>query len=437
MADGAAILEEIRAEDVRTVDFRFTDLRGQWQHVGVAAGAVDEALLEQGVMFDGSALAGWRDISQSDMLLKPDLATAVLDPFSAQPTLILICNVAEPTTGLGYERCPRSVAERAEAHLAASGAAERILIAAQAEFCVFDDVRFAIATNEAFFRVDSEEGRYNSGTRYDVGNSGHRPRPGAPLVVPPIEYMADLRAEMTTMLATMGLDPRQQHHDTAASQNTIAIGPDGLVRSADRTQIYKYVVCSVAHSYGKSATFLPKPQAFEPGSGLQVQQALWRGDRALFAGQGYADVSDACLHYIGGILHHARALNAFTNPTTNSYRRLAPGGGAPRQLAYAALNRSAAIRLHRAAARSGRGHGPQPVRPAARRDRGAADRVRNARAGARRARSGPRLSHRARGVHRRPDRCPHRAQARRDRGGQAGPPSGRVPALLFGLRRTA
>jgi glutamine synthetase len=345
MADVAAILERIRAEEVRTVDFRFTDLRGQWQHVAVAAGAVDEALLERGVMFDGSAVAGWRDVSQSDMLLKPDLATAVSDPFSAQPGLILICTVAEPTTGLGYERCPRSVAERAETHLAASGLAERILVAPQAEFCVFDDVRFAVATNEAFFRVDSEEGGYNSGTRYDVGNSGHRPHAGAPLVVPPIEYMADLRAEMATMLATMGLDPRQQHHDTAASQSTIAIGPAGLVRSADRMQIYKYVVRSVAHSYGKSATFLPKPMAFEPGSGLQVQQALWRGDRPVFAGQGYGDVSDECLHYIGGILHHARALNAFTNPTSNSYRRLAPGAGAPRQLAYAALNRSAAIRL--------------------------------------------------------------------------------------------
>jgi glutamine synthetase len=345
MADASAILEQIQSDDVRTVDFRFTDLRGQWQHVAVAAGAVSEALLERGVMFDGSAIAGWRDVSQSDMLLKPDLATAVADPFSAQPSLILISDVAEPTTGLGYERCPRSVSERAEAHLAASGAAERILIAPQAEFCVFDDVRFAIAGNEAFFRVDSEEGAYNSGTRYDVGNSGHRPRPGAPLAVPPIEHMADLRAEISTMLATMGLDPRQQHHDTAASQSTIAIGADGLVRSADRLQIYKYVVHSVAHSYGKSATFLPKPMAFEPGSGLHVQQALWRAERPLFAGQGYADVSDDCLHYIGGILHHARALNAFTNPTTNSYRRLAPGGGAPRQLAYAALNRSAAIRL--------------------------------------------------------------------------------------------
>lgn len=345
MADAAAILEQIQANDVRTVDFRFTDLRGQWQHVAVAAGGVSDKLLERGVMFDGSALAGWRDVSQSDMLLKPDLATAVLDPFSAQPSLILFCDVAEPTTGLGYERCPRALAERAEAHLTTSGIAERILIAPQAEFCVFDDVRFAIAANEAFFRVDSEEGAYNSGTRYDVGNGGHRPRPGAPLAVPPIEHMADLRAEIATMLATMGLDPRQQHHDTAAGQSTIAIGPDGLVRSADRLQVYKYVVHNVAHSYGKSATFLPKPVAFEPGSGLHLQQSLWRGERSLFAGQGYADVSDDCLHYIGGILHHARALNAFTNPTTNSYRRLAPGGGAPRQLAYAALNRSAAIRL--------------------------------------------------------------------------------------------
>jgi glutamine synthetase len=345
MADAAAILEQIQANDVRTVDFRFTDLRGQWQHVSVAAGGISDKLLERGVMFDGSALAGWRDVSQSDMLLKPDLATAVLDPFSAQPSLILFCDVAEPTTGLGYERCPRALAERAEAHLTTSEIAERILIAPQAEFCVFDDVRFAVAANEAFFRVDSEEGAYNSGTRYDVGNAGHRLRPGAPLAVPPIEHMADLRAEIATMLATMGLDPRQQHHDTAAGQSTIAIGPDGLVRSADRLQIYKYVVHSVAHSYGKSATFLPKPVAFEPGSGLHLQQSLWRGERPLFAGQGYADVSDDCLHYIGGILHHARALNAFTNPTTNSYRRLAPGGGAPRQLAYAALNRSAAIRL--------------------------------------------------------------------------------------------
>ena len=323
MADGTAILEQIRAGG--RADGRFPVHRPArpWQHIGVAAGAVDEALLEHGVMFDGSALAGWRDVSQSDMLLKPDLATAVLDPFSAQPSLILIYNVAEPTTGLGYERCPRSVAERAEAHLAASGVAERILIAAQDEFCVFDDVRFAIATNEAFFRVDSEEGRYNPGTRYDVGNSGHRPRPGAPLAVPPIEYMADLRAEMATMLATMGLDPRQQHHDTAASQNTIAIGADGLVRSADRRRFT---------STSCAAWRIPTARA------RRSCRSRWRSSparacrssRRCGAPTGHCSPARAsgrerrCLHYIGGILHHARALNAFTNPTTNSYRRLAP-----------------------------------------------------------------------------------------------------------------
>ena len=362
--------------------------------------------------------------------------------------------MAEPTTALGYERCPRSVAEQAEAHLAVERRCGAILVAPQAEFCVFDDVRFAIAANEAFFRVDSEEGPYNSGTRFDVGNSGHRPRPGAPLVVPPIEYMADLRAEMATMLATMGLDPRQQHHDTAASQNTIAIGADGLVRSADRMQIYKYVVCSVAHSYGKSATFLPKPMAFEPGSGLHIQQALWRGDRPVFAGQGYADVSDDCLHYIGSILHHARALNAFTNPTTNSYRRLAPGGGAPRQLAYAALNRSAAIRLpfaaqatdkrierasparrqslscvcraahgrarrHRAPARSGRGDGSQPVRFAAEIDELPTVCGTSSRRSRRSIGTAEFLTETVfRG---KPDRRPHHPQARRDRGGQRVP----------------
>ena len=268
MADMAAILEQIRADDVRTVDFRFTDLRGQWQHMGVAAGAVDGALLEHGVMFDGSALAGWRDVSQSDMLLKPDLATAVSDPFSAQPSLILICNVAEPTTGLGYERCPRSLAERAEAHLAVSGVAERILIAAQAEFCVFDDVRFATATNEAFFRVDAEEGAYNSGTRYDVGNRGHRPRPGAPLACRRSNTWPTCAPKSRPCSPPWACDPRQQHHDTAAARTPSRSGPTAWCAAQTGLQIYKYVVCSVAHSYGKSATFLPKPLAFEPGSGL-------------------------------------------------------------------------------------------------------------------------------------------------------------------------
>jgi len=345
MTDAKAVVERLQSEAVQTVDVRFTDLRGQWQHLGLAARSVTPALLEQGVMFDGSAIAGWRDVSQSDMLLRPDLDTAVLDPFSAQPCLILICNVAEPATGLGYERCPRSVAERAEAHLVASGLADSAQIAPQAEFFLFDDVRFASAVQEAFWRVDAEEGPYNSGTRYEAGNRGHRPQSGAPLAVPPVDQGADLRAEMVSVLATMGLDALLQHHDTAPSQHELSLGFGGLRTSADRLQIYKYVVHNVASSYGKTATFMPKPMAFQPGSGLQIQQALWHGDKPLFAGQGYADLSEACLHYIGGILHHARALNALTNPTTNSYRRLVQGGGAPRQLAYAALNRSAAVRL--------------------------------------------------------------------------------------------
>ena len=345
MSDAQAVLDLIRREDVKTVDFRFTDLRGQWQHIGLPAPAVTQAVLEQGVMFDGSAIAGWRDVSQSDMLLKPDLESAELDPFSAQPSLILIANVAEPSTGLGYERCPRSVAERAEAHLAATGVADDAQIAPQAEFFVFDDVRFEVAVQKGCWQVDSEEGPYNSGTRYEVGNRGHRPQSGAPLAVPPVDQMADLRAEMAAMLATMGLETLRHHHDTAPSQHQLSLGYRSLRTSADRLQIYKYVVHSVASSYGKTATFMPKPMAFQLGSGLQIQQALWREGRPVFAGQGYADLSEVCLHYIGGILHHARALNAFTNPTTNSYRRLVRGGGAPRQLAYAALNRSAAIRL--------------------------------------------------------------------------------------------
>lgn len=344
-ADAQAILEQIERDGVQTVDFRFTDLRGRWQHYGFAARSLSAAILEEGVMFDGSAIAGWRDVSQSDMMLLPDLSTAVLDPFSAQPSLIIGCIVAEPGTGIGYQRCPRSVAARAEAHLAATGVADTARVAPQAEFCVFDDVRFEVGVNQATWRVDSEEGPYNSGTVYEVGNIGHRLQPGAPLAVPPADHMADLRAEMAAMLATMGLTVRQHQHDTAPGQNQISIDPDSLLASADRLQIYKYVVHSVASSYGKTATFLPKPMAFEPGSGLQIHQALWHKGRPVFAGRGYGDLSELCLHYIGGILQHAHALNAFTNPTTNSYRRLAPGGGAPRQLAYASLNRSAAVRL--------------------------------------------------------------------------------------------
>jgi glutamine synthetase len=346
MADAQGVLDLLEREGVGTVDFRFTDLRGRWHHLGYARSTVDARLLEEGVLFDGSAIPGWRDVAQSDMLLKPDLASAVLDPFSAQPALILVCDVADPQTGLGYERCPRSVAHRLQAHLATSSAADRALIAHQAEFFVFDDARFAVASEAASFRVDAEEGPWNAATRYEVGNRGHRPQArGAPLVTPPLDHAADIRAEMAAMLEQMGLAGLHHHHDTAPAQSQIACAAAELLHSADQLQIYKYVVHNVANSYGKTATFMPKPLAHEPGSGMQIQAALWRGDKPVFAGQGYADLSEQCLHFIGGILHHGRALNALLNPTTNSYRRLVPGEGAPRQLAYAALNRSAAVRL--------------------------------------------------------------------------------------------
>jgi glutamine synthetase len=346
MSDPTTILETIEREGVQTVDLRFTDLRGHWRHISCPPGAVDETMLAEGALFDGSAIAGWRDASQSDMLLKPDLARPVLDPFSAQPSLILLCDVAEPGTGLGYERCPRSLARRAVAHLARSGLADEARVGHQAEFFVFDDVRFTVDEHEVACRVDAEEGPYNSGTRYDVGNQGHRPGfEDAALVVPPVDHGADLRAEMVTMLAKVGVDVLYHHHDSAPSQQQFACAPVELVASADQLQLYKYVVKSVAASYGKTATFLPKPVAHRPGSGMQLQHSLWKDGRPLFAGPGYADLSDACLHFIGGVLVHARALNAFTNPITNSYRRLLPAEAAPRQLAYAALNRSSAIRV--------------------------------------------------------------------------------------------
>ena len=343
--DPEAIFQRIEQEAIQSVDFRFTDLRGRWQHIGFAAAGLHQVALEEGVMFDGSAIPGWRDVSQSDMMLVPDLSTAVLDPFSAQPSLILICDVAEPGLGLGYERCPRSVAKRATTHLAAGGEAEQAMVACEMAFSIFDDVRADVSANQAYWRVDGEEGGYNGGTSYDRGNSGHRFSGMTPFATGPADHLADLRAEIVTMLQAMGLRIQQQQHNPAPHQNEINLAAKPLLESADAVQIYKYVVQNVAHSYGKSASFMPLPLAHEQGQGFEIQQTLWQGEKPVFAGRGYADLSDSCLHFIGGVLTHAHALNAFTNPTTNSYRRLAPGRGAPRHLAYAAVNRSAAIRL--------------------------------------------------------------------------------------------
>ncbi|MGI9418578.1 MAG: type I glutamate--ammonia ligase [Geminicoccaceae bacterium] len=345
MVTTTSVLERIDEEDFQAVDFRFTDLAGRWQHIGFAAAKVDQRVLEEGVMFDGSAVPGWRDASESDMMLVPVLETAVADPFSAQPTLIMIADVTEPGSGLGYDRCPRTIAGRAATHLAATGLADRATVASEIAFSVFDDVRHDVSAGEAFWRVDSEEGRASSGRRFDVGNGGHRFSEAAPYAVPPADHLADLRAEIVNMLQTMGLEAQHQQHNPSPCQGEINLAPRAMLDMADGVQIYRYVVQNVANSYGKTATFMPKPLAFEPGAGFEIQQSLWQGDKPVFAGRGYADLSDNCLHFIGGILQHAQALNAFTNPTTNSYRRLAPGQMAPRHLAYAALNRSAAVRL--------------------------------------------------------------------------------------------
>jgi glutamine synthetase len=346
MSDPNAILELIKEKDVKYIDYRFTDPRGKWHHLAMYVDAVGEDELSEGIMFDGSSIEGWKAINESDMILQPDLSTAVMDPFAAQNQLILFCNVVDPSTGQLYARDPRSTAVRAEAHLKASGIGDTINCGPEAEFFIFDDVRFATDPNHTFYRIDSEEGPYNSGTAMEGGNLGHRPRvKGGYFPVPPVDAGTDIRAEMVTVMAEMGLSMEKHHHEVAPSQHELGLKYDTLTRSADNMQIYKYVVHNVANTYGKTATFMPKPVAGDNGSGMHVHQSIWKGDKPLFAGDNYAGLSESALHYIGGIIKHAKAINAFTNPTTNSYKRLVPGFEAPVLLAYSGRNRSAACRI--------------------------------------------------------------------------------------------
>jgi len=340
------VIERIRDEGVKTVDLRFTDLAGLWRHSSIEASDVTAAMLERGLIIDGSAVPGWRDVAESDLLLKPDLACPLLDPFAAQPTLILHCDGAEPATGLGYERDPRSVARRAEAYVAESGIADRVEVALELAFFIFDDVRIETGAFKSAYSLEASESAAAGGRAYAGGNPGHRPARGAAdLALPPADHHADIRAEIAGILAGEGFPELRHEHGPAAAQNRLMVGPGGLVESADRFQLAKYVIHQVAASYGKSATFMPRPIADEPGAPLHITQTLRQGDRPVFAGQGYADLSDLCLSFIAGILAHARALNAFTNPTTNSYKRLQPGMDEPTLLAYAAYNRSAAVRV--------------------------------------------------------------------------------------------
>jgi len=340
------VLKMIQENDVQYVDFRFTDPRGKWQHTAQHVSTVDEDMLTEGIMFDGSSIAGWKSINESDMNLMPDLSTAVMDPFSAQPQLILVCDVLEPSSGQPYSRDPRGVAKKGLAYLQSTGIADTCFFGPEAEFFVFDDVRFDVAMNKIGYEIDSMEGAYNTGKAYEEGNTGHRPRiKGGYFPVPPVDSGADMRAEMLTVMGEMGLPIEKHHHEVAGAQHELGCKFDKLLSAADQMQIYKYVVQMVAHSYGKTATFMPKPMIGDNGSGMHCHQSLWKDGKPLFAGSGYADLSEMALYYIGGIMKHAKALNAFTNPTTNSYKRLIPGFEAPVLLAYSARNRSASCRI--------------------------------------------------------------------------------------------
>jgi glutamine synthetase len=340
------VFKMIEENNVKYVDFRFTDPRGKWQHTAQSVGTVDEDMLTDGIMFDGSSIAGWKDINESDMTLLPDCSSAVMDPFAAQEQLILFCDVIEPSTGQPYSRDPRSTARRAQAYLEQTGIGDTAVFGPELEFFVFDDVRFDVTPNKNFYQLNEEEGPYNSGAELEGGNTGHRPGPkGGYFPVPPVDSMTDLRAEMLTVIEEMGVTTEKHHHEVAPSQHELGIKFNELLKVADWVQIYKYCVHNVAHSYGKTATFMPKPIIGDNGSGMHVHQSIWKDGKPTFAGSGYADLSENCLYYIGGIIKHAKAINAFTNASTNSYKRLIPGFEAPVLLAYSARNRSASCRI--------------------------------------------------------------------------------------------
>ncbi|NNF18085.1 MAG: type I glutamate--ammonia ligase [Gammaproteobacteria bacterium] len=346
MASGD-VLGLIKEKEIKFVDLRFTDTKGKEQHVTIPVSQVDRDFLTEGKMFDGSSIAGWKGINESDMVLMPDESTAVVDVFSEEPTINVHCDVLEPTDGQGYERDPRSVARRAEAYLASTGIADQAFFGPENEFFVFDNVRFSDEMGRTFFQIDSTESAWHSGSEQADGNSGHRPGvKGGYFPVPPVDSLHDLRSAMCLALADMGLETEVHHHEVAtAGQCEIGVAFNSLVKKADEVQILKYVVMNVASVYGKTATFVPKPLVGDNGSGMHVHQSLVKDGKNLFTGDGYGGLSQTAFYYIGGIIKHARALNAFTNASTNSYRRLVPGFEAPVKLAYSARNRSASIRI--------------------------------------------------------------------------------------------
>ncbi len=345
-SDNETFFNLIKENDIKYIDFRFTDPKGKCQHTSYDVRHVDENAIQDGIMIDGSSISGWKEIDESDMIIKPDVKTAFVDPFTARPTLCVFCDVIEPDTKEPYGRDPRSTAKLAEDYLKQTGIGDTIYFGPELEFFVFDDVRFGSNMSTSFYVVDSKEGSYNSGTKYEEGNLGHRPKvKGGYFPVQPVDSFNDMRAEMLEMLEAVGVEPVLHHHEVAPSQCELGVMFSTLTNTADNVQKYKYVVHNVAEMFGKSATFMPKPIAGDNGSGMHCHQSIWKEGKNLFSGDKYAGLSQECLWYIGGIIKHAKAINAFTNSATNSYKRLVPGYEAPVHLAYSSLNRSASIRI--------------------------------------------------------------------------------------------
>ncbi|PZV38151.1 type I glutamate--ammonia ligase [Mesorhizobium kowhaii] len=346
MQTAKTVLKFIKDDDVQYLDFRFTDPRGKLHHITVDASKADQNTFADGIMFDASSIAGWKAINESDMTLMPDPTTAQMDPFTSASTLTINCDILEPETGEPYNRDSRRIAKRAEAYLQSTGIADTVYVGPESEFFVFDSVEFTFDPYDTGFKLTSSELSVNGYTHREGGNHGHCIQTKAGyLPVPPLDSGQDMRSEMLATMKAMGVIVEKHHHEVAPAQHELGIKFDTLVRSADAIQILKYCVLNVAKSYGKTATFMPKPVFSESGSGMHVNQSLWKGGKPLFAGDKYAGLSQECLWYIGGIIKHARALNAFTNPTTNSYKRLVPGYEAPVLLAYSARNRSASCRI--------------------------------------------------------------------------------------------
>ena len=340
-------LELIKESEARWIDLRFTDTKGKEHHVSLPSTEVNDSFFIDGKMFDGSSIGGWKGINESDMVLMPDDDSAVLDPFTDDATVIIRCNIVEPLTMLGYTRDPRSIADRAQEYMRSTGIADSVLFGPEPEFFVFDEVKWGASMSGAFYKIASEEAAWASEHDFPTGNRGHRPGvKGGYFPVPPVDTLHDLRAAMCDAMTSMGLVVEVHHHEVAtAGQCEIGVGPNTLTKKADEVQILKYCVHNVAHTYGKTATFMPKPLVGDNGSGMHCHQSLSKDGKNIFTGDVYAGLSETALFYIGGVIKHARAINAFSNPATNSYKRLVPGYEAPVMLAYSARNRSASIRI--------------------------------------------------------------------------------------------